>query len=153
MINDQISRLKNTSFLPKGEMPNYSHLERPSLVVVWRSPDAKRQSKLHSNQAFPGTRLRLHVLSNLLRALFSSVLGSHARGWWFGYSFEIVQRAQTFSIIDDKKNKRTCSPRSSLLCASRNPFDLDMLFPARPHTPHKLLYINPGLVLVTLKRG
>jgi hypothetical protein len=30
MINDQISRLKNTFLLPKGEMPNYSHLERPS---------------------------------------------------------------------------------------------------------------------------
>ena len=37
MINDQISRLKNTFLLPKGEMPNYSHLERPSLVVEERA--------------------------------------------------------------------------------------------------------------------
>jgi hypothetical protein len=55
-----------------------------------------------------------------------------------------------FSIIEEK---RTCSPRSSLLCASRKPSDLDMLFPARPNTPHSYFTSIPALSLVSLKGG
>ena len=75
---------------------------------------AKRHSKLHSNQAFPGTRLRLNVLSNTSfgRSSLQCSALTPVDGWIF-----IRDRAASsmFSIIEVK---RTCSPRSSLLCAS-----------------------------------
>ncbi len=77
---------------------------------------AKRQFELHSNQAFPGTRLRLRLIepppSGAL--LFSARL---SRPWMVGYFIRDRAASSMFSIIEDK---RTCSPCSSLLCASRN---------------------------------
>ena len=97
MINDQISRLKNTFLLPKREMPNYSHLERPSFVVKLALFRAKRQTELHSNQAFPGTRLRLHVLSSFGRSSLQCSARTPVDGW-------IVQRAQCSR--SSRKNER-----------------------------------------------
>jgi len=84
MINDPISRLKNTLFLPKGEMPNYSHLERPSFVLPCQKAIRTPFQSRISRNSLTSTRLSGAFL-------FSARL---ARPWMVGYSFEIVQRAQ-----------------------------------------------------------